>query len=263
MISRVRRRRLKAVLFDKDGTLLDFHATWSPILRDLAFDLAHGDEIEAGRLLDIGGYDAATGRIISGSVLAAGNTMDLVALWYPHASGIRRDALVQRIDARFCEGVVAGSVPVPGLVGTLDTLAAAGLVLGIATSDSTSTARAGINALGLDDRFTSILGYDAVLNPKPAPDLVWEFCRAASIGPSEVAVVGDSLHDLSMARSAGAGAAIGVLGGTSGMDDLASLADAVIDTLAHLPGWLGIDAPQGRDPVDGCTREVSDRADSG
>lgn len=240
MIEREGRARLKAVLFDKDGTLLDFHATWSPILRDVALDLAAGDEAGALRLLRLGGYDPATGELVSGSALAAGNTDDIVALWYPHETDTARRALVERVDALFHAGAVTGSVPVPGLTATLDALAAAGYALGIATSDSTATARAGLASLGVEERFACILGYDAVERPKPAPDMVLAFCEAVSVAPAEVAVVGDSLHDLAMARAAGAGAAVGVLGGTSARDKLEPHADAIIAGLAALPAWLGI-----------------------
>lgn len=232
---------LKAVLFDKDGTLLDFPATWLPILRDLALDLTEGDTVEAARLLKLGGYDVETGQVASGSVLAVGNTADIVSLWFPREGGARRNALTRRIDAHFYEGAVSATVPVAGLEGALERLSAAHLTLGIATSDATATARATMRSLGLEGRFTSILGYDSVPDPKPAPDMVWAFCRAASLDPSEVAVVGDSSHDLSMARSAGAGAAIGVLSGTSGPDELTPLADAVLGSIAELPGWLGLD----------------------
>jgi phosphoglycolate phosphatase len=41
-----------------------------------------------------------------------------------------------------------------------------------------------------------------------------------------------------MARSAGAGAALGVLTGNSSADELAPLADAVLVSVCALPEWL-------------------------
>ena len=61
--------RLKAVLFDKDGTLIDFNGTWFKLYEALALEFARGDKQEAARLLEIGGYDKATEKatgLISG-----------------------------------------------------------------------------------------------------------------------------------------------------------------------------------------------------
>ena len=41
-----------------------------------------------------------------------------------------------------------------------------------------------------------------------------------------------------MAHNAGAGAAVGVLTGTTGREELAALADAVLPSIADLPQWL-------------------------
>ena len=42
---------MNAILFDKDGTLLDFEATWLPVLRAFARDLAHDDDATAEAML--------------------------------------------------------------------------------------------------------------------------------------------------------------------------------------------------------------------
>jgi phosphoglycolate phosphatase len=63
----------------------------------------------------------------------------------------------------------------------------------------------------------------------------------------EIAVIGDNAHDLEMARSAGAGAAIGVLSGNSRAADLAPFADAILEGVGELSGWLrarGADRPR-------------------
>ena len=78
---------MRALLFDKDGTLLDFEASWSGVYRDLCLDLAEGDGEAAEAMLVAGGYDPETGRFSSGGALAAGNTIDIVRLWYPELGG--------------------------------------------------------------------------------------------------------------------------------------------------------------------------------
>jgi phosphoglycolate phosphatase len=229
---------MRAILFDKDGTLLDFHASWSGVYRELCLELAGGDADAAQVMLEAGGVDAVTGRVGSGSVLAAGNTIDIATLWYPELSGGELAALVERIDARFYENGLLHSVPVPGLRETLTILAEAGLSMGVATSDGTAGTRAALAALSLDSYLPHVFGYDSVARPKPAPDIVHAFAAKTGVPLAEIVVVGDNTHDLEMARSAGAGAALGVLSGTGTAEELAPLADAVLQSITELPGWL-------------------------
>ena len=229
---------MRGILFDKDGTLIDFHASWSRLYRELALDLAGGDPQAATALLAAGGMDPVSGQVRAGSVLAAGNTIDITRAWFPGLSGAEREAMIARIDRTFYENGIRYSVPVPGLAETLQTLSRAGYSMGVATSDGTAAAKAALQGLGVAPHLPHVFGYDCVPNPKPAPDMVHAFAAATGAPVGDILVVGDNTHDLRMARSAGAGAAIGVLTGTGARDDLAALADAVLDSIADLPDWL-------------------------
>ena len=198
---------MRAILFDKDGTLLDFEATWGPLYRSLALDLAGGDAERATAMLVAGGLDEETGRMGSGSVLGAGTTADIVRLWYP---GSRRrsfrggDRADRRAPSMPTASIARSSFPAPrkcwpnSLRWTI--------AMGIATNDATEAAAAAIAALGLDDYLPHVFGYDSVPHPKPAPDIVLAFAAATGIDPSDIAVVGDNRFDMEMARAAGAGA---------------------------------------------------------
>ena len=69
------------------------------------------------------------------------------------------------------------------------------------------------------------------------------FTEAVGVAPAETLMVGDSTHDLFAARAAGM-PAVAVLTGHAEAADLAPHAEAVLDTIADLPGWL--DASTGR-----------------
>ena len=83
-----------------------------------------------------------------------------------------------------------------------------------------------------------VTGYDGGHGEKPGPGMVEGFCRATGLVPQQVVVVGDSLHDLAMARAAGAGMAVAVLSGVAGREHLAGAADHVIGGIAELESLL-------------------------
>lgn len=228
----------RGILFDKDGTLLDFEATWAPLFRVLALELAEGDPVAARALLLAGGLDPLSGRMAAGSVLGAGTTHDIVRLWFPSLDGEPFRAMTARIDARFHAHGASRSVAVPDLIETLQTLDRAGYAMGVATNDTTEAARAALRGVSADRYLPHVFGYDSVARPKPAPDIVHAFAAAIAATPAEVVVIGDNLHDIAMGRAAGAGATLGVLTGNSSREHLAARADAVLASIRDLPGWL-------------------------
>ena len=229
---------IQGVLFDKDGTLFDFHRSWTAVFGEAARRLSHDDEALAQVLMAEGGYDAPSGRIAAGSIFAAGDTQDLACVWLPHLGAWGNDDLVHWLDTLFAEMGPDASVPVTDLAAFFAELRAKGLVLGIATNDSYASAMAVVERFGFGDHLSFCCGYDSGHGSKPGPGMAQAFCRATGMEASRVAVIGDNRHDLEMARAAGAGLAIGVLTGSSGREELMPLADMVIDSIAVLPDML-------------------------
>lgn len=229
---------IRAVLFDKDGTLIDFHATWAPFARVMVAEAAAGDPDRMKRMLARLGLDPETDRFRAGSVLAAGTGADMAAILWPDVPASALAAYTTALDDRASSHGGDHALALAGIPDALQELRAGGRTLGIATNDSARGARRTMTGLGLDHLFTAILGYDSVPRPKPWPDMVEAFAEDASVPLAAVAMVGDNVHDLEAARRAGAGLAVGVLSGTSARQDLASLADVVLDSVADLPAYL-------------------------
>ncbi len=108
-------------MFDKDGTLVDFQATWFAVGDALALRAAGGDRARADALLESAGYDFERQCFRGDSVFAAGTNADIVALWYPDSDGEARKALVAEFDGVTAETGAARSVALPG---SLEALAA-------------------------------------------------------------------------------------------------------------------------------------------
>jgi phosphoglycolate phosphatase len=229
---------IRGILFDKDGTLVDFNATWSGVADFMALDVAEGDRALADRLLEAAGLDAATRRFKADSVFAAGTNLDIIELWLPHLSRTEQTAAVERFNVVTAEQGAALAVPLPGVVEALAALHAKPYRLGVATNDSTLGCERTLATLSIAQLFDAAYGYDAVANPKPAPDTVIAFCDLTGLKPAEIAMVGDNRHDLEMARAGGCGLAVAVLSGTGTRESLGPMADVVLGSVADLPGFL-------------------------
>jgi phosphoglycolate phosphatase len=127
--------KIKGIIFDKDGTLLDFAATWVPVLHEAASAAAGRDESRAETLLAVGGWEAELGRVKAGSLLAAGNTVEIAAAWAEHLPGRDVAELVSLLDRVFRDGGARHATPVTALGPLFQRLKSRGLALGVATSD--------------------------------------------------------------------------------------------------------------------------------
>ena len=241
---------VRAVIFDKDGVLVDFQRTWTPALRAAAMELCDGDEACALELLRRAGFDEETGRFLPGSVWAAGTNAELVEAWAEGRSRREREALVSWMN-RHCAAVTpVPLVPVERMRAALEALRHRGLALALVSNDAEASVRSTVRHFGLEGLFDFLCGFDSVARPKPAADPVLAFSRLCGVAPAQMAVVGDNDHDGRMARAADCAAFIGVLSGTSGRRQLEPLADHLVPDMAAACALLAQGTGAGPGPID-------------
>jgi phosphoglycolate phosphatase len=227
---------IRGILFDKDGTLIDYARTWVPIHREVAAYAAGGDAALAADLLRRFGQDPVTDEVTPGSVLAAGSIYDIAEAFASYLGPRTPPDLAAGIDRVYSRGGAAHAELIPGVRETLHVLKRRGLRLGVATNDSENGLAASLDRPGIMELFDFTAGCDSGHGAKPGPGMALAFCNAVGISPEEAAMVGDAVHDLAMGRAAGFDLNIGVLSGTSGREDLEDFADLVLDSVNDLPG---------------------------
>jgi phosphoglycolate phosphatase-like HAD superfamily hydrolase len=225
------------VIFDKDGTLIEFHAMWGGWAVTLAGDLrqATGRDIEKA-LFAMLGYDAAAGTVLPHGGLAATPMARL--------ADRTRDVLIEAglsdteadralASAWHAPDPVALATPLADLGALFARLRRDGRKVAVATSDDRDPTVRTLAALGVADQVDAVVCADDGVPVKPAPEMVGRLCAETGVLVGRAAVVGDSPADMRMGRSAGAGLTVGVLTGVGSHTDLHPLADLVIDSVAR------------------------------
>lgn len=229
---------IKAILFDKDGTLIDVNRTWIPLYRDMLMAEFGVPEPGAYAMMTTAGYDQRSDSFLAGSVLAGGTTRQLIEIWWPRETAQRQAEIAHRIDHHYAPLARKYLLPLFDVALLLDELNGMGLTLGVGTNDSVASAQGQMQHLGVADRFAAIIGSDSVAIPKPSGQMILHFAKLVGCQPDEIAMVGDNTHDLEEARHGGAGLAIGVLSGNGATDDLGPLADVLLSNATELPAHL-------------------------
>lgn len=228
---------IAGILFDKDGTLVDFDATWGGAAHAVMHAMSAGDAGLVARLAEAMHFLPAERRFRPTSPMIAGSTADYADIWANILGRVSDAAFAAEIDRRFGIETLAHLLPVGEPVVVFAALKARGLRLGIATNDAEASARGQCDKLGLSPYLDFVAGYDTGHGGKPEPGMILAFARLIGVSPARVALVGDSVHDLDAARAAGA-QAVAVLTGPACREVLEPHADHVIDGLGDLVGLL-------------------------
>ncbi len=228
---------IAAVLFDKDGTLIDFDGTWGPAVHAVIRALAKGEEGAMRAQADALHFSLEEERFRATSPIIAGSSAHYCEIWGRAIGRTDYAALRLEIDRLSALESLKSLTPIGRPREVFAALRAQGLRLGVATNDSEASARRHVDALGLSAYVEFIAGYDSGHGGKPEAGMVLAFARRLGVEPRQVAVVGDSKHDLDAARAAGA-LAIGVLSGPAGQEELEPHADHIVEDIGALPAFF-------------------------
>ncbi len=226
--------RINGLLFDKDGTLFDFAATWEAWATAFLTRISEGSAERAKSLGAQIGFDTSAQKFAADSIVIAGTPGEVVAVLAPHVPELSARALIDILNHEAENAPQREATP---LVPLLTAFRARGLRLGVATNDAEAPALAHLNAADVTQLFDFIAGFDSGHGAKPAPGQLLAFAASVNLPASQIAMIGDSTHDMQAGRAAGM-TCVAVLTGLATATDLAPFADVVLPDISHLPDWL-------------------------
>ncbi len=211
--------RYQLVVFDWDGTLMDSAGAIVNCIQAACVDLGltPPDEYTARQVIGLGLHDALSAAL----------------------PGVP-EAEYRRVAERYRHHYLAQDNELllfPGAYALIEELSVSGRLLGVATGKSRHGLTRALAVSGLTDFFHATRCADEC-SSKPAPDMLLELMDELDIAPERTVMIGDTTHDLQMARNAGV-ACVGVGYGAHTRSTLAT-ADplAILDEFSELAIWL-------------------------
>ncbi len=212
-------RRFRLIVFDWDGTLADSTALIARALQRACGDVGAPvpDIASARHVIGLGMVDAL--RHVA---------PELPPERYPELAGHYRDHYVaQEAEIPLFEGARE-------LLRELD---AAGHLLAVATGKGRAGLERALALHGLARTFFATRCADEG-RPKPHPDMLLHLMDRGGVSPGATLMIGDTSHDLELARNAGA-AAVAVSWGAHSAEGLTQFgALATVHSIAELQRWL-------------------------
>lgn len=226
--------KVDGVLFDKDGTLFEFQATWAVWARQTIEDLSDGDSALCAELAQALGFDLESNLFAPDSPIIAASVQEIAE----QIQQVLPDRSVADIEQELAiSAQTAPLAPAVPLAAFLEELKGLGVAVGVMTNDAESVAHAQLKQAGVFEQFDFVAGYDSGYGAKPSPDPLLAFASKMNLSPDRILMVGDSTHDLVAGRAAGM-KTVAVLTGVALEEELSPYADVVFPNIGHIPGWL-------------------------
>ena len=200
----------RAVVFDKDGTLIDFDAFWVTITEkalDIILNkLQRTDIPKAAFLSALGVTDGVTG--ING-VLCHGTYAQMFEIIHgvliDNGCNISYDELSEIADKAYHDSADAGIVKgtCENIREFLLSLKEKGMILAVVTTDNPFITDKCLTALEIKDLFDAVYTDDGVTPTKPDPYCIYDLCSKFNLSKDEIVMVGDTFTDVHFAKNGG------------------------------------------------------------
>ncbi|CAD6190912.1 unnamed protein product [Caenorhabditis auriculariae] len=232
---------VKLVIFDKDGTLLDFNKMWLPWAANTVRLLEAATKLPVGpAVYKTLGVDPVKAKVSMGCLAEKTLTgvREDVALTL-QTFGVNPIEAAAIVEGCVPEASTGATAPVCDLIFLFQTLKAMGIKLAVCTADSRTATMEQMRMLGVARLLDDIVcGNDVGVIPKPSPHCAMHICKRLGVDLKATIMVGDTIADLKMGRVAGLRASVAVMTGVGTRETLKEYTDYFLEDVSELPNLI-------------------------
>lgn len=211
---------IKAILFDKDGTIIDSHKYWGAIIKRRSKALISELKLNRSfyqRICYAMGLSLKKQRLLPKGPIALVSrerVIKILTLFFKKndvkVSKKTIDIIFSKVHQDFLKDIFKYIRILPGAKETLSEIKKKNVKTALITSDSVDNAKQTIKHLGLEDCFDLIVGRELTPSAKSTGVAAKLTCKILNINPSDTICIGDAPMDVLMAKNAKLKACVGV-----------------------------------------------------
>lgn len=225
---------IRAILFDKDGTLLQFTEGWVDSIVGFLENKILDDKKKRKLFKEIGIRE--DGGVEENSILSSETAMDLAIIFSEYLDE-NLNEIYRELDDHLLNYLKKNNKFIRetcDLRSLFEALRDRGILIGIFTSDNYRQAKYSMDYLGLDS-FIDFYAAADIYKKKPNKESLEVFKKKYSLEDQEIIIVGDSRVDMVFGEDT---VKVGVLCGTGSREMLAKYTDNIIDDPSQVLKFL-------------------------
>lgn len=238
---------IKGILFDKDGTIIDFFSLWLSAAKKVIPEFMKVNHLDSEH--DLESLLMETIGICDDQVDPKGALAyksyreiaeDIVVVLRKQEIILETETVKEQLEQLFQKSVEENEMKnhqLADMKALVHDLKERKVYVGLATADTMKSAKHCLKSLDVYQDFDYIGADDGVKKPKPDGDMFLEFQEKCGLKADEIAVVGDTQNDVLFAKNNG-GIAIGLLSGVSRKEDYSKHVDYILNSVVELPEFL-------------------------